>query len=167
MLDLNQLEKLQMNPFTKLSKQWMLITAKKNNKINTMTAAWGGFGYLWNKNVAFIFIRPQRYTKEFIDASDELSLSFYDEQYRADLSYLGKISGKNENKIEKCNLHPAYYHSVPYFIEANTVLFCKKLYCQQLQPSSFYENSISMKNYPENDYHYMYIVEIYDLLSKK
>lgn len=167
MLDSNQLNQLNMNPFTKPSKQWMLITARKNDQINTMTAAWGGFGYLWNKNVAFIFVRPQRYTKQFIDASDELSLSFYDEQYRPTLTYLGRVSGKDENKIKKSNFHPAFYHSIPYFVEANTVLFGKKLYCQQLQESSFYDSMIAKQNYPENDYHYMYVIEITDLIIKK
>ena len=57
------------NTFTQIGKDFMLITAKKGDKINTMTASWGGLGVLWNKNVAYIVVRPQRYTKEFIDAT--------------------------------------------------------------------------------------------------
>ena len=60
------------NPFTKIGKEWMLISAcdekREDKKINTMTASWGGVGVLWNKNVFFCFVRPQRFTKEFIDA---------------------------------------------------------------------------------------------------
>ena len=63
-------EELDKSPFQLIGKDWMLITAEKDNKINTMTASWGGFGVLWGKNVAFYFIRPQRYTKEFVDNSD-------------------------------------------------------------------------------------------------
>ena len=57
---------LNFNPFDKVGKDWLLISATKNGKTNTMTASWGTLGHLWNKDVAIIFIRPQRYTKEFV-----------------------------------------------------------------------------------------------------
>ena len=43
-------EELQMNPFTKIGKEWMLITAGNEEKCNTMTASWGGVGIMWGKN---------------------------------------------------------------------------------------------------------------------
>ena len=55
------------NPFEMIGTDWMLITAKRNDKVNTMTASWGGLGVIWNKNVVTVYIRPQRYTKEFIE----------------------------------------------------------------------------------------------------
>ena len=74
------IDMLEINPFTKLSKEWALVTAGDNNKSNTMTVSWGGTGVLWGKNVAFIFIRDSRYTKEFIDNGEFFSLSFLDEK---------------------------------------------------------------------------------------
>ncbi len=71
------IEELQMNPFTKIGKEWMLITAGNEEKHNTMTASWGGVGVLWGKNVVTAYIRPQRYTKEFVDAQDVFTLSFF------------------------------------------------------------------------------------------
>jgi hypothetical protein len=50
---------LDMNPFTKISKEWLLITAGTVDNCNTMTASWGGLGFLWNRNVATVYIRPQ------------------------------------------------------------------------------------------------------------
>ena len=129
-------EQLQRSVFTMIGKEWLLITAKKGNQVNTMTASWGGMGILWNKQVAFIFIRPQRYTKEFVDASDTLSLSFYDESYRKQLSYLGTVSGRDEDKIKKANLHITFDEDTPYFEEANTILIGRKLFTQQLYRSS-------------------------------
>lgn len=41
-----------------------------------MTASWGGIGVIWNKNVVTVYIRPQRYTREFVDASDHFTLTF-------------------------------------------------------------------------------------------
>ena len=87
-------EAFEKSPFQMIGKDWMLVTAQKDGKANTMTASWGGLGVMWGKNVAFIVIRPQRYTKEFIDGSDTLSLSFYDASFRKQLSYLGAVSGR-------------------------------------------------------------------------
>ena len=39
-------EELQLNPFQKISKQWMLITAGNELESNTMTASWGGLGIM-------------------------------------------------------------------------------------------------------------------------
>ena len=97
--------KLPFTPFDIKTQEWMLISAaKENGQVNTMTASWGGFGVLWNKNVAFVVIRPQRYTKEFVDNADSFSLSFLGEKYKKELGYLGKISGRDEDKITKAGL---------------------------------------------------------------
>lgn len=153
-------EQLHSDPFTMIGKEWMLVSAEHEGVVNTMTASWGGVGILWNKKVAFVFIRPQRYTKEFIDASDTFSLSFYDESYRQKLAYLGKVSGRDEDKIAKAELHIARDDNTPYFEEANTVLICRKLYKQDLREDCFLDTSLIDKNYPNKDYHTMYVVEI-------
>lgn len=157
-------EELQKNPFTMVGKEWMLVTAEKDGKVNTMTASWGGVGIMWNKKVAFVVIRPQRYTKEFIDGSETLSLSFLDDSRRKTLSYLGTVSGRNEDKISKSELTVAHDGETPYFTEANTVLICRKLYAQEYQPESFIESAIDATMYPKKDYHTMYIVEIEKIL---
>ena len=88
--------------FRLIGKEWMLVTAKnQEGKVNTMTASWGGFGVMWGKNVAVTVLRPQRYTKEFIDQSESFTLSFYDDTFKKDLSYLGSVSGRDEDKIAK------------------------------------------------------------------
>ena len=62
--------------FERISKQWMLITAGPEKNCNTMTASWGGLGILWGKPVSTIYIRPQRYTREFVEREDYYTLSF-------------------------------------------------------------------------------------------
>ena len=62
------------NSFDLIGKEWMLVTAGNKEKFNTMTASWGGIGWLWNKPVAFIFIRPERYTHDFIERGSRLTL---------------------------------------------------------------------------------------------
>ena len=84
------IETLQFNPFTKIGKEWLLVTAGEKDHHNTMTASWGGMGVMWGKNVVTVFIRPQRYTKEFIDNSNTFSLSFFEDSYKSTLTYFRK-----------------------------------------------------------------------------
>ena len=55
------------NFFETISKEWMLVTAGNKDAFNTMTANWGGIGFLWNKPVVYVFIRPERYTFDFME----------------------------------------------------------------------------------------------------
>lgn len=159
-------EQLDKNIFHLLNDEWMLITAQKDNIVNTMTASWGGFGILWNKRVSNVVIRPQRYTKEFIDSSSTFSLCFFDKEYKKTLAYLGSVSGKDENKIEKSNLTINHIKNTPYFEEASMVIICKKLYAQELKPECFIEKEVDSNTYPDKDYHTMYISEILKIYTK-
>lgn len=160
-------EEFDHSPFKLIGKDWMLITAEKEGKLNTMTASWGGFGVMWAKNVAYIVIRPQRYTKEFIDASDTFSLTFFDESFRKTLSYLGTKSGRDEDKIEKSNLTVHHTDTVPYFEEANIAILCKKLYAQEYKPECFVAQELNEQWYPDVDHHTLYIAEVTKILVKR
>ena len=67
---------LALNPFSAIGDQWMLITAGTPERCNTMTASWGGLGVLWGAPMATAYIRPQRYTKGFVDENEYFTLSF-------------------------------------------------------------------------------------------
>ncbi|MEE1038238.1 MAG: flavin reductase [Eubacterium sp.] len=163
-----KIEELSFNPFTKIAKEWMLITAGDEEKSNTMTASWGGLGIMWGKNVATAYIRPQRYTKEFVDNSDTFTLSFLSEEYRKALSVCGTISGKNvEDKWKDAGLHPYYVDRTTAVEEADLILVCKKLYAQDMLPECFVETECDTKWYPEKDYHTMYIAEIEKVLVRE
>ena len=157
-------EELQKNPFQMIGKEWLLVTAEKDGKVNTMTASWGGVGIMWHKPVAYIFLRPQRYTKELIDQTDTFSLSVLGEEHREMLRYFGTVSGRDEDKIAKSKLQIAHEGATPYFADANTVMICRKLYAQPYDPACFIDKSCDEKNYPNKDYHTMYIVEIEKVL---
>lgn len=161
-----KIDELKENPFKLIGKDWMLVTAKRGDKVNTMTASWGGLGIMWGKDVAYIVVRPQRYTKEFIDNSDTFSLTFFDDQYKKTLGYLGKVSGRDEDKIANSNLTINTLENTPYFEEGKVILICQKLYNQQLDPQCFLENGIDEKWYPEKDYHILYIAEIKNIFIK-
>ena len=98
-------KELQDSLFAQLDKKWMLITAGNEEKCNTMTAGWGGLGVLWGAPAATCYVRPQRYTKEFLDREDYFTLAFFGEEYREKLALCGKESGRDVDKAEKCGFH--------------------------------------------------------------
>lgn len=159
-------ELIKKNPFSAIGKDWMLIAAGDSEKQNAMTASWGGLGVMFGKNVAFIFVRPQRYTKEFIDREETFSLSFLDKKYRNVLNYFGTVSGRDEDKIAKSGLTVSFYGSTPYFGEANLVLICKKLFVQPLDNNTLPNRKIEATWYSRKDYHTLYIAEITNVLQE-
>lgn len=153
-------QELNENACKLIGEDWMLVTAGSHEKVNTMTAAWGGLGVMWGKPVAFTVIRPQRYTKEFIDAQATMSLTFYGKDKKEMLAYLGQVSGRDEDKIKKAQLTVSYENETPYFEEADIVLIVRKLYEDEIKPEKFLDQEIEGKWYPEKDYHTMYVCEI-------
>lgn len=157
-------EELTQNVFRLIGEDWMLVAAQKEDKVNAMTASWGGMGIMWGKKTAFIFIRPQRYTKEFVDAGDKLSLSFFEESRRSMLQYMGTASGREEDKIGKSGLHLETVDGAPVFKESRMALICRKLYVQPMEEQSFIDKSLVDKWFPNKDFHTMYVVEIEKVL---
>jgi flavin reductase (DIM6/NTAB) family NADH-FMN oxidoreductase RutF len=152
------------NPFQMIGSDWMLITASKGDDVNTMTASWGGLGIMWGRPAAYIVIRPQRYTREFVEAAATFSLSFLDSRYKPQLDYLGSVSGRDEPKIARSGLTLAEVDGTPYFAESSLVLICRKLYHQRYDPACFIDPSLE-ENYPKQDYHTLYIGEIITVLQ--
>ncbi len=159
-------KELDFNPFKEIGDRWMLITAGDSGKANTMTASWGGVGVLWNKNVVTCYVRPQRYTREFIDSHEYFSLSFFPEEYRKQLVYCGRVSGRNEDKMAGSGLTVCHDRMAPYFEEADTVLICKKIYVGEIKPEGILFPELDSANYPSKDYHIIYIGEIAETLKK-
>ncbi len=163
-----KLEELEFNPFTVIGKEWMLINTKTENEVNTMTASWGGMGHLWNKNVVFLFIRPQRYTKKLIDEDDvKVSVSFFGGEHKKELGYLGTNSTYDvKDKIQKSGLHLVEEDGVVSFEEASLTLEVEKLYRQTLTEDSFLNTKVDEDAYPKHDYHDVYVCEIKRVFRK-
>ena len=151
---------IQDNPIQLIGKEWMLVTAGSPDNFNTMTASWGSIGELWFKPVCFCFLRPQRYTYEFMEKNDVFTLSFFDQKYKPQLNFFGSRSGRETDKVAECGFtaRPADNGSV-FFDEARLVLECRKLYFQDMEPANFLDESL-IKNYPKDDFHRMYVGEI-------
>ena len=164
------------NIFKMIGKDWMLISsANREGKCggkdyNTMTASWGGVGFLWKKPVVFVFIRPQRHTFGFAEENDRLTLSFFEEDFREALSFCGKESGRDYDKAKECGLTPVFDTNesgrAVWFDEAKIVIKTKKLYGDWLNESAFTDQS-PLVNYKAGDFHKMYVCEIEEVLVKQ
>lgn len=154
---------LDLNAFSAIGEKWMLITAGTKEKCNTMTASWGALGVLWGAPMATVYIRPQRYTKQFVDENEYFTLSFFPEQYRQQLSLCGTKSGREVDKGKECGFTVAEGEGgAPYFEQAELVLVCRKRMAVPMDPAAMPED-VKEKWY-EGDYHTMYWGEIVEAL---
>ena len=154
------------NPFSLIGDKWMLITAGDAERCNTMTASWGGVGVLWQVPVATCYVRPQRYTKQFLDEQEYFTLTFFGEEYRDALKLCGTKSGRDVDKVKECGFTvKTAQGGAPYFEEAELVIVCRKRYAQDFDPAAI-PADVKEKQYPNQDYHTMYIGEIVEVLSK-
>ena len=144
-----------------IGSDWMLITAGDHVRQNCMTASWGGVGVMWNYPVAVAVIRPQRYTFEFTEREELMTLSFLGEEHRKALTYCGTHSGRDEDKIANAGLSVAFTESdTPAIAQARLVLECKKLYIADLKEENFLDKAIIERWYPEKDFHRAYVMQI-------
>ena len=159
-------KELKDNVFSLIGDRWMLITAGTGEDLNTMTASWGGLGILWGAPVATCYIRPQRYTKEFVDREEYFTLTFFEEEHRQALALCGSKSGRDVDKVKECGFTVKTAPcGAPYFEEASLVLVCRKRFAQEMDPANIPED-VKASVYPTQDYHTMYIGEIVEVLQK-
>ena len=154
------IKQLQGNAVSMFDDKWCLITAGNKDSYNTMTASWGAMGELWNKDVCFIFIRPQRYTLEFTEREEYFTLSFFGDEYKKALTFCGRNSGRDCDKAKETGITPVEIDGSMSFEESETVIVCKKLFYQDIDPEGFVDKAIDGVCYPEKDYHRMYVGEV-------
>ena len=154
------------NLFELIGKEWMLITAGTPDKFNMMTASWGGLGWLWNKPVAFIFVRPERYTHAFIENNEHLTLSFYGQspEMRRVVNLCGVVSGRDHDKVKETGLTPVTTeHGAVTFAEARLTIEGRKLFRSEIQKAEFLDSECLARwynNKPGGSLHTVYVLGI-------
>lgn len=122
-------------------------------------------GELWGKDVVAVFVRPQRYTYEFMEKYGDFTLSFFSGEYKKALSFCGAKSGRDYDKAKECSLNAVELGGSVAFEEANLIIACKKIAFADMDPSKFLVPEIE-KNYHNGDYHRIYIGEITEVCEK-
>lgn len=165
MKELEGIKSVKENLVKLIDDDWGLVCACDGDEWNGMTISWGGVGELWNKDVVFAFIRPQRYTKVLMDKSDYFTVSFFDKDKKDALKICGTKSGRDMDKMKLAGLSPVFDGDTVYPEEARLVIKCRKIAVQKLDNAGFIDESIE-KNYSAGDYHYIYVGEIEKVLEK-
>ncbi len=154
---------LSLHPFSAFDKGWMVLSAGDfaAGDWNCMTVSWGFVGTMWNLPVAQTVVRPQRYTREFLDKYDTFTLCAFPEACRKALQILGSKSGRDGDKVAESGLRPEASSVVaaPSFAEATLVLECRKVFRQPMTPEALLD-SRAAACYPTRDYHIIYIGEV-------
>ena len=159
-------EKFDYSPFRLIGKNWLLITTPDETKqsgANAMTASWGGVGILWNKSVATVYVRPQRYSFGLCEKSARFSLCILPEQYREALKLCGTKSGRDTDKLKDCSLSCTEIDGVKVIEQSKVAMLCRKLYADDIKKDNFIDEE-PLKNYRANDFHRFYILEIEKIL---
>ncbi len=157
---------LKENAVSLFDDRWALLTSGDADSYNTMTVSWGMMGELWNKDVCTVFVRPQRYTYEFMEKNDGFTLSIFPEEYRKALSFCGSKSGRDYDKAKETGLVPFKCEQGIAFEQAEIIINCKKLYVQDMKEDCFLDKSIIDKCY-NGDFHRIYVGEITEVLIKE
>ena len=152
-IDFRQLE---LNPFTVIGDEAFLFTAGSYDCWNTMTAGWGGFGYLWEKPAVYVFVRESRYTFSMMEKSHGFSLSFFPPELRGVLDYCGTHTGADTDKAKGAGITPTGLDGTVAFEEANLIMTCSKAAHVCLDKGTIVDESI-LKLYPHGDWHHMYV----------
>ena len=146
-----------------LTTRGAFLTVKDDTGVNTMTISWGYIGYSWNKPFFVAMVRPQRYTFKFLKTAKDytISIPFSDDMKEA-LTICGTKSGKDIDKEKDANIKfiPSKNVSSPVVDNCNIYYECKIKYIDRLNKDNFPEDL--KKNYPMDDYHFMYYGEIID-----
>lgn len=144
------------------NQQWALVTAGSPESFNTMTISWGGLGTLWSRPVATVYVKPVRYTHEFLERNEYFTVSFFGPQYKKALGLLGSLSGRDCDKVKLSGLTPVPAgHGAVTFAEAERTLVCRKIYSQDLSLEAI--PGFARETYYRTEApHTMYIGEIVD-----
>lgn len=156
------------NAIKMIGKDWILITAGNSEDYNMMTASWGTLGWLWERPVSTIYVRPQRHTHNYTEREDYYTVCFFDDPDKEVLRLMGTVSGKDFDKMNYEKLSPIETPNGSIaFKEAHLIIECKKLYSTVLKEEEFSDTNTINNIYSTKDFHTVYIGEIIGVWRKK
>ena len=163
-----EFKRLKFNPAMLFAEEWAALSAgNEEDGYNSMTIAWGQIGALWERGnhanrlpVLTCYVRPGRYTRQFMDKEELFTVSVLPQNYKKALGYLGSHSGRDEDKIANAGLTPLFTDGTVCIAEAKLVFVCRKLYQSPLLEEGFIDRELVDFNYPKKDFHEMYVGEI-------
>lgn len=143
-----------------------LLTAGNRNACNTMTIGWCGLGRVWNLPACTVYVRPERYTYQFMEDSDFFTVCGFSAADQKKLVLCGTKSGRDVNKFQACGFTVRYgAGDAPFIAEADWALICRKLYAQNMMDSCL-KDPRPGKFYHGEGWHRMYIGEVVEAYAR-
>ena len=76
-------------------------------------------------------------------------------------------SGKSEDKYKNAGITPIFAENTVYPSESKIVFICKKIYQNPIREEGFIDKELIDFNYPEHDFHEMYVGRIEKVLVRE
>jgi enoyl-CoA hydratase len=145
-----------------------IVTAGDKNGHNSLVVGWGLLGVAWSKPLFIVYVKPDRYTYQFMEKTEYFTVSFINKElYKKKFTIYGTKSGRDMDKDKESGAHVQFLDDGGItFEEAEEVYVCKmmaKTYLEEknLHPEiiEFYEKA--SKLYKQSKVpHGIYIGEI-------
>jgi len=115
------------------------ITAGKQGRYNSMIGSGGGFGLLFKKPAIWSLLRSDRYTLELIQKEQTYSLSYFPNELKEQVLFLGSESGRDSEKMKEVKLTSVSTPSGNIsFKEARLIIECRLTAIVTPNPDDFY-----------------------------
>jgi flavin reductase (DIM6/NTAB) family NADH-FMN oxidoreductase RutF len=139
------------NIFTLVGKDFYAITAGKAGHYNSMIGSGGGLGLLFKKPTTWCLFRKDRYTLEIIQKEQTFTLSYFPNEYREQMLFLGTKSGRDSEKMKEVELTSVQTPSGNItYKEATLIIECTLTAITTPNPNDFY--SQESKDYIDEAY---------------
>ncbi|MCB6648617.1 flavin reductase [Bacteroides salyersiae] len=114
------------NMFTLVGTDFYVITAGTKSHYNSMIGSGGGWGILFRNPTIWCVMRADRYTLELIQQHRTYTISYFPNEYKERMLFLGSKSGRDSEKMKEVELTGIETNSKNIsFKEANLIIECK------------------------------------------
>ena len=112
-----------------------IAMATYGRETNGLTIGWAEYGVLWNRPAATVYVHKTRYSKHIFDGAEYYAICYLKPENKDVLDYFGSVSGRDENKMEKCGLTAVTDDLAPYFAESKLVVLCRVMGRNDFDPA--------------------------------
>lgn len=157
------MKELTLEIFSRFDEKWALVCAGREGDYNAMAISWGGLGTLWSRPAATVYVKPVRYTWEFLKKYDWFTVIFLPEELKKAVGFMGSHSGRDCDKVRLAGLTPVFLENGVTFAEAEKTLVCRKLYTQDMDRAAM-PADVLKDYYTVEEPHTVFIGEVTEIV---
>jgi flavin reductase (DIM6/NTAB) family NADH-FMN oxidoreductase RutF len=152
-----------------LQKDGLLLTStRKDKSINVMTIGWGTVGTIWTMPMFLVMVRPSRLTYDFIEQTGQFTVNVPGEGMSDAVLFCGKNSGRDVDKIAKCNLTTVAGRNVstPVIDECILHYECQVIYTNDFVAERIPED-VATRCFPQGNYNRVFYGKILSVFANE